>query len=138
MTSSSYQRGPWRRNKLLWTFTIGGLVFGILIAAYYHPKETIVEFPEETVDRRIVVGTNTITYNTTGPIITSFYDGCYTTDDFQGGGYYCLVLQYERGPGVVELKIPSYLLKDLIKNYQWIRTIEVDKVTCAISEDRSR
>jgi hypothetical protein len=47
--------------------------------------------------------------------------GCYSGGEFGiGAGYNCLVLRYDGGPGVVELKIPSYRLKD----FQWMRTIE--------------
>lgn len=122
MISSNHANVSLKRNKLLWTFIIGGLIFGLLFASYYHPKEGIVDINGDILRRRVGGGMSTITYNTSGPIISSFEKGCYTTGEFGiGTGYYCLVLYYRGGPGMVELRIPSYLLTD---HYQWIRTIE--------------
>lgn len=106
-----------KRSKLLWAFIIGAIFLGIVQANYYHPKEGSVELPENMVKERVA----SISYNTSGPLITSYKKGCFTTDDFGlGPEYYCLELYYKGGPGVVELKIPSQLLED----WHWIRTIE--------------
>jgi hypothetical protein len=118
-----------KHNKLLWAAIIIGLAFGNILAVYYHPKEVIIDPLDGNVrSHNLQYNLETITYKTirdSGPVFSTLQKGCFNYGEFGlGSGYRCLILRYDGGPGVVELKIPS----DLIKDFQWVRTIEASGV----------
>lgn len=59
-------------------------------------------------------GPHTITYQTLGPEIESFSLGCASSIVYDfGPAYNCLVLKYDGKPGIVDLRIPDDLIKEL-------------------------
>lgn len=53
-----------------------------------------------------------ISYLTTGPSFSQFVYSCYPSVGSAPGGPSCLALAYDGKPGIVELKIPKYLIEE--------------------------
>jgi hypothetical protein len=69
-----------------------------------------------TVPTHQIIGNDgTINYRTTGPILSSFSVGCTPSPamfDYFVPNHNCLILNYNGESGIVELKIPSELIKE--------------------------
>ena len=89
-------------------------VLGILIALQFQPIERIIEQTQPNVAKEVsqLDGPYTILYTTTGPSILSFEKDC---DDGKGSlMYYCgLDLKYDGKSGIIELKIPVGLTREI-------------------------
>jgi hypothetical protein len=100
--------------KALAISLLSAALFGYLIALYFQPIETEIEFNGPT--RRMGVsekdGSHTINYITTGPTFSSFNKGCPPVGTLDLGPFYnCLVMKYDGSPGIVQINIPSNFLE---------------------------
>jgi hypothetical protein len=119
LIDTSSKRKPFAHYRLVWAPAISEIIFGNLFSFYSQPKEGPIAINEYLIPGLIkqTNGPGTMPYMSTGTIFSSFEYVCHNLYD---PNYNCLILNYDGKPGVVELRIPSYLLKDL----PWIRSVE--------------
>lgn len=120
MINASIRGTPVARYVPIWAAVISAIIFGNLFAFYSQSKEGPIAINENLIPGLIKQkdGSGTIPYMSTGPTFSSFEYGCH---NLYTPTYNCLILDYDGKPGVVELRIASYLLKD----FPWIRSVEV-------------
>jgi hypothetical protein len=98
----------------LWLYggsMISAIIFGILLASLWQPHESEISMGGSSVIGIVLEtrGTGYIQYQSTGPTFSSFDHGC--VDDYVIG-FHCLYLHNNGAPGVVQVKIPNYVVKD--------------------------
>lgn len=102
------------------------LIFSYIIGAqFFEYKDTNVDPVGSTTIRYVeqTDGSNTITYETTGPTFSSFHMDCPPRGPYPDFGpyYNCVRLNYDGKGGLVELSVPSELLNEL----PWIDRVQV-------------
>ena len=97
---------------------LGGSYFGYLIALSNAPIEKNIDISEFVTTKLVRQATyehyssGEISYLTTGPSFSQFVYSCEPGPGTAPGGPSCLVFAYEGIPGLVELKIPKYLIEE--------------------------
>jgi hypothetical protein len=114
------------------------VVFGFLIANYLQVPVPDIEVKEfGTAPTHQIIGNDgTINYRTSGPILSSFSLGCTPSPgmfDYFSPDHNCLILDYNGESGIVELKIPSELIKEFpsigYAQVFFLRSIPFEKVS---------